>query len=141
MKTGAWFSKRKDCWLSNRYIVVNGNRYYLNYQNSITGDDEICTLYLVDIDALEQSKPYKFNPKFDEDKSDEYKDAKFDSFEQLRQLAKQQYEHCNNQIPTITVIYTRCYQITDSSWCWDYKVTSDATDTSSEYTICNSYSR
>lgn len=138
VSTGAWYSKRDDTMKSDRYIVVAGNRYYLNYENSVTGLDGTATLYLVDIDALEKSKAYPFNPKYDDDREDEDKSTKFDSFEDLRKLAKQQYIKAGNSIPTLRVYYTKCDAIINKC-IWYYQVTSNVTDKISKYIIVKTW--
>ena len=79
----------------DNYIVVNNKRYYLNKYNSIKATDKISQrVAIVDLDELQKSKPYQYSSKF----SHRYT-SKFESFDELKRLAMQQYEH--NGIPYV----------------------------------------
>ena len=86
------------------FIVVGGKRIYLNYENSIPG---LCRIVLVDIQALELSKKYAFNARYQEFDSerDKYNVAKFKSFDEMKKLAKKQYS-MNNELPTYDIKMT-----------------------------------
>ena len=82
----------------DNYIVVNNKRYYLNKYNSIKATDKISQrVAIVDLDELQKSKAYPFSSKF----SHRYT-SKFESFDELKRLAMQQYER--NGIPFIKQI-------------------------------------
>ena len=69
------------------YIVINNQRYYLNKYNSIKATDKIQQrVAIVDLKELKKSKPYKYDKKFDHEHT-----SKFTSFDELEQLAKQQW--------------------------------------------------
>ena len=69
------------------YIVINNQRYYLNKYNSIKATDKIQQrVAIVDLKELKKSKPYKYDKKFDHEHT-----AKFDNFDELEKLAKQQW--------------------------------------------------
>lgn len=71
----------------DKYIVVSGKRYYLNKYNAIKCTDKRnCRVAIVDLDELEAGKGYEYK----EDFKHQYT-AIFDSFNELRQLAKEQY--------------------------------------------------
>lgn len=70
------------------YIVVDNKRYYLTKQVAIKGTNKLQRrIAVVDIDEMEQSKSYKFDEKFTRQYT-----LKVDSFDQLRQLAMDQFE-------------------------------------------------
>lgn len=83
------------------FIVVAGKRIYLNYENSIPGP---CRIVLVDIRALELSKKYDFNDRYQEfdAERDKFHVAKFDSFDEMKKIAKKQYS-INNELPTYDI--------------------------------------
>lgn len=69
------------------YIVVAGKRVYLTPTNSIKCTSNIaCRLAVVDLDELEHSKRYDFDDKF----AHTYTNY-FDSFDELRKIARDQY--------------------------------------------------
>lgn len=69
------------------YIVVNNQRYYLTKRVAVKATDKINRrIAVVDIDELEQSKPYTFKEKFTRQNT-----LKVDSFGQLRKLARDQF--------------------------------------------------
>lgn len=69
------------------YIVINNQRYYLNKYNSVKGTDKIQQrVAIVDLKELKNSKPYKYDTKFDHQHT-----SKFASFDELEQFAKQQW--------------------------------------------------
>lgn len=79
----------------DNYIVVNNKRYYLNKYNSIKATDKIQQrVAIVDLDELQKSKAYQYSDRF----SHRYT-SKFESFDELKRLAMQQYEH--NGIPYV----------------------------------------
>ena len=79
------------------FIVVAGERIYLNYENSIAGP---CRIVLVDIKALELSKKYAFNDRYQEfdAERDKFHVAKLKSFDEMKKLAKKQYS-INYELP------------------------------------------
>ena len=82
----------------DNYIVVDNKRYYLNKYNSVKCTDKISQrVAVVDLDELQKGKPYDFNPNF----SHRYTST-FESFDELKRLAMQQYER--NGIPFIKQI-------------------------------------
>ena len=85
----------------DQFIVVGGKRIYFNYENSIPG---LCRIVLVDIKALELSKKYAFNDKYQEfdAKRDKYHIAQFKSFDEMKEMAKNQYS-MNNELPTCEI--------------------------------------
>lgn len=69
------------------YIVVAGKRVYLTPENSIKCTSNIeCRLAVVDLDELEHAKRYDFDDKF----AHAYTNI-FNSFDELRQIARDQY--------------------------------------------------
>ncbi|WP_278844655.1 hypothetical protein [Limosilactobacillus vaginalis] len=69
------------------YIVVADKRVYLTPANSIKCTSNIeCRLAVVDLDELEHAKQYDFDAKF----SHTYTNI-FDSMDELRQIARDQY--------------------------------------------------
>lgn len=69
------------------YIVVNQKRYYLTRFNSIKGTDHVASrVAIIDIKELEHSKAYKFDQKYARRYTSRFKD-----FDELRELAKQQW--------------------------------------------------
>ena len=69
------------------YIVVANQRVYLTPTNSIKCTSNIeCRLAVVDLDELEHAKRYNFDEKF----AHTYTNY-FDSFDELRQIARDQY--------------------------------------------------
>lgn len=69
------------------YIVVAGKRVYLTPANSIKCTSNIeCRLAVVDLDELEHAKKYDYDEKF----AHTYTNY-FDSFDELRQIARSQY--------------------------------------------------
>lgn len=69
------------------YIVVANQRVYLTPANSIKCTSNIeCRLAVVDLDELEHAKQYDFDAKF----SHTYTNI-FDSMDELRQIARDQY--------------------------------------------------
>lgn len=69
------------------YIVVNDHRYYLTKRVAIKATDKLQRrIAVVDIDELEQSKPYTFKEKFTRQNT-----LKVASFGDLRSLARDQY--------------------------------------------------
>lgn len=83
------------------FIVVDGERFYLNYENSIPGP---CRIVLVDIRALKLSKKYVFNDRYQgfDAERDKFHVAKFDSFDEMKKIAKKQYS-INNELPTYDI--------------------------------------
>lgn len=72
----------------DNYVVVANKRYYLTHVNAIKCTDKIRQrVALVDIDNLEHSNAYDFDNKFTRDFT-----AQFANFDELRKLAKQQYD-------------------------------------------------
>lgn len=70
------------------YIVVAGKRVYLTPANSIKCTSNIaCRLAVVDLDELEHSKRYDFDDKFAHAYTNYY-----DSMDELRQIARSQYD-------------------------------------------------
>lgn len=83
------------------YIVVNNERLYLTKQNSIKATNKTQRrIAVVDLDQLEQSKRYKYDEKF----ARRYTFT-VDEFEDLRNLARSQYEQ--NGAPYIKQILTQ----------------------------------
>lgn len=79
----------------DNYIVVDNKRYYLNKYNSIKATDKIQQrVTVIDLDELQKSKGYPFSSKF----SHRYTST-FESFDELRHLAMNQYER--NGIPYV----------------------------------------
>lgn len=69
------------------YIVVNNHRYYLTKRVAVKATDKLQRrIAVVDLDELEQSKPYKFDEKFTRQNT-----LKVGSFGDLRALARDQY--------------------------------------------------
>ena len=69
------------------YLVVAGKRVYLTPANSIKCTSNVeCRLAVVDLDELEHSKQYDYDDKF----AHTYTNV-FDSFDELRQIARDQY--------------------------------------------------
>lgn len=69
------------------YIVINSKRYYLTKRVAIKATDKLQRrIAVVDLDELEQSKPYTFKEKFTRQNT-----LKVKSFDDLRKLAKDQY--------------------------------------------------
>lgn len=69
------------------YIVVNNKRYYLTRYNSIKGTDHVRSrIAVVDLHELKNSKAYDFDNKFCRRYTTRFKD-----FDELRELAKQQW--------------------------------------------------
>lgn len=69
------------------YIVVAGKRVYLTPKNSIKCTSNVsCRLAVVDLDELEHAKKYDFDEKF----AHAYTNI-FDSFDELRKIARSQY--------------------------------------------------
>ena len=69
------------------YIVVAGKRVYLTPENSIKCTSNIeCRLAVIDLDELKHSKQYDYDDKF----AHTYTNY-FDSFDELRQIARDQY--------------------------------------------------
>lgn len=61
------------------YVVVNGNRYYLNKYNSLKYTKNVTPrIVLVDIKQLKQTKSYQFNDKYT---------LRFDNWSQLESTA------------------------------------------------------
>lgn len=82
----------------DNYIVVNNKRYYLNKYNSVKCTDKIQQrVAIVDLDELQKSKTYPFSSKFSHRFT-----SSFESFDELKRLAMQQYER--NGIPFIKQI-------------------------------------
>ncbi|WP_242362067.1 hypothetical protein [Limosilactobacillus antri] len=70
------------------YIVVNNKRYYLNRYNSIKATANVDQrLAIVDLNELQKSKSYDFSSKFKRSYT-----AMFKNFDELRNLAKIQYQ-------------------------------------------------
>jgi hypothetical protein len=91
-------AERKDNFIiaevgGNAYIVVDGNRYYLNWKNSILAHGTA----IIDIDELSNEKAYPFDDKF---KTDDMLIVK--SFEELREAAIEQFEK-RGHLPQIAV--------------------------------------
>lgn len=71
----------------DNYLVIAGKRYYLNHVNSIKGTDKVRSrIAVVDLHELKKSKDYDFDNKF----ARRYT-ARFRDFDELRELAKQQW--------------------------------------------------
>lgn len=71
----------------DKYIVVDGKRYYLNKYNSLKCTDKRdCRVAIVDLDELEKGKGYEYKDDF----KHQYTSI-FASFDELRSLAKEQY--------------------------------------------------
>lgn len=69
------------------YIVVANHRVYLTPENSIKCTSNIaCRLAVVDLDELEHAKRYDYDDKF----AHTYTNY-FDSFDELRKIARDQY--------------------------------------------------
>lgn len=69
------------------YIVIDNKRYYLTKRVAIKATDKLQRrIAVVDLDELEQSKPYKFDEKFTRQNT-----LKVESFDDLRKLARDQY--------------------------------------------------
>lgn len=82
----------------DNYIVVKNKRYYLNKYNSVKATDKIQQrVAVIDLDELQKSKGYPFSDRF----SHRYTST-FESFDELKRLAMQQYER--NGIPFIKQI-------------------------------------
>lgn len=70
------------------YLVVANQRVYLTPKNSIKCTSNIaCRLAVVDLDELEHAKQYNFDDKFAHAYTNYY-----DSFDELRQIARDQYD-------------------------------------------------
>lgn len=92
----------------DNYVVVANKRYYLDRSNSIKCTDKIRQrVALVDIDSLEHSHTYDFDNKFTRDFT-----AQFANFDELRKLAKQQYDASGTvsikQIATYDAVSKSC---------------------------------
>lgn len=82
------------------YIVIGNKRYYLNKYNSIKCTDKLSKrVAVVDLQALKQSKPYAYQPKYHHQNT-----LEVDSFEVLEAEAKRQYGF--NGLPYIKQIAT-----------------------------------
>lgn len=69
------------------YLVIANHRVYLTPENSIKCTSNIaCRLAVVDLDELEHSKQYDYDDKF----AHAYTNY-FDSFDELRKIARAQY--------------------------------------------------
>lgn len=69
------------------YIVIDNKRYYLTKRVAIKATDKLQRrIAVVDIDELEQSKPYTFKEKFTRQNT-----LKVNSFDDLRALARDQF--------------------------------------------------
>lgn len=69
------------------YLVIANHRVYLTPANSIKCTSNIaCRLAVVDLDELEHAKQYDYDDKF----AHTYTNI-FDSFDELRQIARSQY--------------------------------------------------
>lgn len=69
------------------YVVIDNQRYYLTKRVAVKATNKLQRrIAVVDIDELEQSKPYKFDSKFTRQNT-----LKVNSFDDLRKLAKDQY--------------------------------------------------
>lgn len=69
------------------YLVVAGKRVYLTPKNSIKCTSNLaCRLAVVDLDELEHAKKYDYDAKF----AHTYTNI-FDSFDELRRIARSQY--------------------------------------------------
>lgn len=69
------------------YLVIAGKRVYLTPANSIKCTSNLaCRLAVVDLDELEHAKRYDFDEKFAHAYTNYY-----DSFDELRQIARSQY--------------------------------------------------
>lgn len=69
------------------YIVIANKRVYLTPENSIKCTSNVsCRLAVVDLDELEHSKRYDFDDKFAHTYTNYY-----DSMDELRQIARDQY--------------------------------------------------
>lgn len=69
------------------YIVVANHRVYLTPENSIKCTSNIeCRLAVIDLDELEHTKKYDYDEKF----AHTYTNM-FDSFDELRKIARDQY--------------------------------------------------
>lgn len=70
------------------YIVIANKRVYLTPENSIKCTSNVsCRLAVIDLDELEHSKQYEFDDKF----AHAYTNV-FDSFDELRKVARSQYD-------------------------------------------------
>lgn len=71
----------------DNYIVVSGKRYYLDRRNSIKGTDHVRSrVAVIDLHELKNSKAYDFDNKFCRRYT-----ARFKDFDELKELAKQQW--------------------------------------------------
>lgn len=69
------------------YIVIDSKRYYLTKRVAIKATDKLQRrIAIVDLDELEQSKPYTFKEKFTRQNT-----LKVNSFDDLRALARDQF--------------------------------------------------
>lgn len=92
----------------DNYVVVANKRYYLTHVNSIKCTDKIRQrVALVDVDSLEHSHAYDFDKKFARNFT-----AQFANFDELRKLAKQQYDANGTvsikQIATYDTVSKKC---------------------------------
>lgn len=79
----------------DNYIVVDNKRYYLNKYNSIKCTDKIKQrVAVLDLDELQKSKAYPYSDRFSHSFT-----SSFESFDELKRLAMQQYER--NGIPFV----------------------------------------
>lgn len=71
----------------DNYVVISNKRYYLNRFNAIKGTDKVRSrIAVVDLKELKKSKPYDFDMKYCRRFT-----ARFSSFDELRELARQQW--------------------------------------------------
>lgn len=69
------------------YVVVAGRRYYLTRHNSIKATDHLqCRVAVVDLDALQHQKSYKYDQSFRHKYT-----TSFASFDSLRAMAREQF--------------------------------------------------
>ncbi|MCC4501818.1 hypothetical protein [Limosilactobacillus reuteri] len=72
----------------DNYIVIANKRYYLDRNNAIKCTNKIRQrVALIDVNSLEHSNAYDFDNKFAREFT-----AQFSDFDELRKLAKQQYD-------------------------------------------------
>lgn len=80
------------------YIVVNNKRYYLTKTVAVKATNKLQSrIAVVDIDEMEQSKSYRFDEKYIRQYT-----LRVDSFDQLRELARDQFK--SNGAPFIKQI-------------------------------------
>lgn len=85
------------------YIVINNKRYYLSKYNAIRCTDKTENrVAIIDLDELESDKSYDYDNKFKHQYTTE-----FANFDELRSLAKMQYEVNGSPYIKQRAIYNR----------------------------------